>query len=115
MNADQTVPSDDHDHPTELISQKNENIENTESTPTMPTTPPADLTPLAAAKRIDLMDILRGFALIGILMMNIEWFNRTITELGRFDFSLSGFDWSAGWFVRLIVEGKFYKLFSLFE
>jgi uncharacterized protein len=104
MNADQTLSSDEHNHPTEQIAQKDENT---------PITPPTDLSPIAVAKRIDIMDVLRGFALIGILMMNIEWFNRTLTELGRFDFSLSGFDWSAGWFVRLIVEGKFYKLFSL--
>lgn len=104
MNADQTLCSDDHSHPTEQISQ------NPENTPIIPS---AELTPIAPAKRIDIMDILRGFALIGILMMNIEWFNRSITELGRFDFTLTGFDWSAGWFVRLIVEGKFYKLFSL--
>lgn len=75
--------------------------------------PKAELKPISAANRIDVMDILRGFALIGIIMMNIEWFNRSITELGRFDYTLTGADWSAGWMVKLFVEGKFYKLFSL--
>jgi uncharacterized membrane protein YeiB len=59
------------------------------------------------------MDVLRGFALIGILMMNIEWFNRPIVFLGMFDRSLLGFDFMAAWFVKVFVEGKFYKLFSL--
>ncbi len=59
------------------------------------------------------MDVLRGFALIGILMMNIEWFNRAIVHLGGFDRSLIGFDFIAGWAVKVFVEGKFYKLFSL--
>jgi uncharacterized protein len=72
-----------------------------------------DLAPVAANKRIDIMDILRGFALIGIILMNIEWFNRAIADLGGFDVALKGGDWSAGWFVRLFVEGKFYKLFCL--
>ncbi len=104
MNADQTLSSDEQNHPPEQVTPK---VQNTAITP------PTDLSPIAVAKRIDIMDVLRGFALIGILMMNIEWFNRSITELGRFDFTLSGVDWSAGWFVRLFVEGKFYKLFSL--
>lgn len=71
------------------------------------------LQPVAVADRLKVMDILRGFALIGIALMNIEWFNRAIADLGHFDFSLSGIDWSAGWLVRFLVEGKFYKLFSL--
>ena len=37
-----------------------------------------NLAPIAASKRIDAMDILRGIALVGILLMNIEWFGRSI-------------------------------------
>jgi uncharacterized protein len=65
------------------------------------------------SKRIDIMDMLRGFALIGIILMNVEWFSRSITGLGLFDFDLKGGDWSTGWLIRLFVEGKFYKLFCL--
>lgn len=71
------------------------------------------LTPISASSRIETMDILRGFALIGIALMNVEWFNRTINNLGQWDFSLTGADWGAGWMVRMFVEGKFYKLFSI--
>lgn len=59
------------------------------------------------------MDILRGFALVGIVFMNIEFFNRSGTELRSFDASLTGLDHAFGWLIRAFVEGKFYKLFSL--
>jgi uncharacterized protein len=72
-----------------------------------------ELAPIAAAERIDAMDILRGFALIGILLMNIEWFNRPIADLGGFDKTLTGLDHAFGWLIRCFVEGKFYKLFAL--
>lgn len=83
---------------------------------------PVEVTPTPAAKplgpievlqRIDLMDVLRGFALIGILFMNVEWFNRPIAELPRVDQSLTGIDHATGWVIKIFVEGKFYKLFSL--
>jgi len=71
------------------------------------------LAPIADAKRIDAMDILRGIALVGILLMNVEWFGRSIGEIGSFDASLSGMDHATGWLVRCFVEGKFYKMFAL--
>ena len=81
--------------------------------PTALDSPHKTLNPLVFTDRIAVMDVLRGFALIGILMMNIEWFNRPIVFLGQFDRSLLGADYMAGWFVKVFVEGKFYKLFSL--
>ena len=71
------------------------------------------LTPITESNRIDAMDILRGIAVIGILLMNIEWFGRSIQELGTFDPSLTGLDHAFGWLIRCFVEGKFYKLFAL--
>ncbi|TWX58534.1 DUF418 domain-containing protein [Colwellia hornerae] len=71
------------------------------------------LTPLTNSNRIQVMDLLRGFALIGIIMMNIEWFNRPVSALMSFDYSLTGFDWASSWLVKVFVEGKFYKLFSI--
>jgi uncharacterized membrane protein YeiB len=72
-----------------------------------------ELTPLTNSNRIQVMDLLRGFALIGIIMMNIEWFNRPVSALLSFDYSLTGFDWASSWLVKVFVEGKFYKLFSI--
>lgn len=71
------------------------------------------LGPIAESKRIDAMDVLRGIALIGILLMNIEWFGRSIAELGSLDHTLTGLDHAVGWLIRCLVEGKFYKLFAL--
>jgi len=72
-----------------------------------------NLTPISISQRIDAMDILRGLALVGILLMNIEWFNRAMTSLGSQDTRLTGVDHAVGWLVRCFVEGKFYKLFAL--
>jgi uncharacterized protein len=74
---------------------------------------PGQFCPISAARRIDALDMLRGFALIGVLLMNIEWFSRPFNELGQFDISLTGWDHVLGWLIRCLVEGKFYKLFSL--
>ena len=60
------------------------------------------------------MDVLRGFALFGILLMNMEAFS------GPMDMSFTGIDphWQ-GWdywadaFVYVFVQGKFFTLFSL--
>lgn len=68
----------------------------------------------ATAARIDLLDILRGFALPGILLMNIEWFSRPIVELGSgLPAGLEGADWLAAWLIHVLVQGKFWVLFSL--
>ncbi|WP_259365379.1 DUF418 domain-containing protein [Colwellia sp. BRX10-3] len=72
-----------------------------------------NLAPIVISQRIDAMDILRGLALVGILLMNIEWFNRAMASLGSQDASLTGLDHAVGWLVRCFVEGKFYKLFAL--
>jgi uncharacterized protein len=71
------------------------------------------LATLIKPSRIQVMDLLRGFALIGIIMMNIEWFNRPVHALMSFDYTLTGFDWASSWLVKVFVEGKFYKLFSI--
>lgn len=71
------------------------------------------LTPIEPTERIEVLDGLRGFALIGIMFMNIEWFNRAIKKVGYFDYQLTGIDWGSGWLVRLLIEGKFYKIFSI--
>lgn len=77
------------------------------------TSPSAALTPVASQQRLATLDILRGFALIGILLMNIEWFSRPSIELGMLERNLVGADFITAWLVKVLVEGKFYKLFSL--
>jgi uncharacterized protein len=71
-------------------------------------TPTADNQP-----RIDALDILRGFALSGLMFMNIEWFNRSHLEFETWDTSLTGIDHAVGWLIKCFIEGKFYALFAL--
>ena len=85
----------------------------TEKTIESPTSGNQALGPIDESRRIDAMDILRGFALLGILLMNIEWFNRAVGDIGTFDKELTGLDHAIGWLIRCFVEGKFYKIFAL--
>jgi uncharacterized protein len=74
----------------------------------------AAMVPIAAAQRIEALDVVRGFALIGIFLMNIEFFNRPIATLGLgMPRGLTGADWWASWFVYYFVQGKFWTIFSL--
>ncbi|MEA5124882.1 DUF418 domain-containing protein [Xanthomonas floridensis] len=72
------------------------------------------LSPIALHERIAVLDVLRGFALLGILLMNIEAF------VGPLDLAISGVEphWQcadrmADALVYIFVQGKFYTLFSL--
>ena len=78
------------------------------------TTATPALQPLSTADRITVMDILRGAALFGILLMNIEAFT------GPLDLSFTGvdphwrgIDYLADALVYVLVQGKFFLLFSL--
>ena len=90
------------------------------ATPPLPDEPdvtPADrvdLAPIAPNQRIEALDVVRGFALLGIFLMNIEFFNRIIGSLGDgMPRGLTGLDWFASWFVAYFVQGKFWTIFSL--
>jgi uncharacterized membrane protein YeiB len=79
-----------------------------------PESPSQELAPIAANQRIEALDVVRGFALLGIFLMNIEFFNRTIGSLGEgMPRGLTGLDWLASWFIAYFVQGKFLTIFSL--
>lgn len=73
-----------------------------------------DLTPTRGEERALQLDVLRGFALCGILLMNIEGFvgplNIALTGL---DPALSGADRWMDAAIYILVQGKFFTLFSL--
>ncbi|MCA1714934.1 MAG: DUF418 domain-containing protein, partial [Gammaproteobacteria bacterium] len=72
------------------------------------------LAPISAAERIEAMDVLRGFALLGILLMNIEGFVGPLFQsITGLDPSLRGADRWTDALVYIFVQGKFYTLFSL--
>jgi len=72
------------------------------------------LAPIRNDERIQALDVVRGFALFGIFLMNIEWFNRPIAELeAGMPLHASGIDYFAGWMIYTFVRGKFWTMFSL--
>jgi uncharacterized protein len=72
------------------------------------------LTPVAVHERIAALDVVRGFALLGIFLMNVEFFNRPLAELDAgLPSGVTGIDYWAGWFVHVFVRGKFWTMFSL--
>ena len=73
-----------------------------------------ELAPIAANQRIEALDVVRGFALLGIFLMNIEFFNRTFSSFNEgMPRDLTGIDWVASWFIAYFVQGKFWTIFSL--
>ena len=76
--------------------------------------PDAPLRPVAASERIEIMDVLRGFALLGILLMNIEGMAGPLFQsFSGLDPALTGADRIADALIYILVQGKFYTLFSL--
>jgi len=70
--------------------------------------------PIPPEERIEVLDVLRGFALLGILLSNMKFFSQPI--VGPFlglPAEASRLDTVAVAVVRFAVEGKFYTLFSL--
>ncbi|MFD2366515.1 DUF418 domain-containing protein [Pseudoduganella sp. GCM10020061] len=73
----------------------------------------APASPLAGP-RIETLDVIRGFALLGICLMNVMFFNRSIHEVQTgFPPGLTGIDLAAAVFVGYFVTGKFWTMFSL--
>ena len=82
--------------------------------PSAPLPRPAPFTPVAENQRIEALDVVRGFALLGIFLMNIEWFNRPMAAFNEgIPRDATGLDWLASWFVAYFVAGKFWTIFSL--
>lgn len=73
----------------------------------------AELKPVAANERIQALDVIRGFALLGIFLMNIEWFNRPLADLGAGMAAHTGIDYAVSWAVDVFVRGKFWTMFSM--
>ncbi|GAA0416576.1 DUF418 domain-containing protein [Massilia aurea] len=73
----------------------------------LPTIPPV-------TDRLNALDVLRGFALIGICIANVEFFNRPVVESGQgIPAGLHGLDWLVAFLVAYLVSGKFWTIFSL--
>jgi uncharacterized protein len=72
------------------------------------------LQPISNASRIDLLDVLRGFAICGILLGNIPFFmGYYMSSAKQAMFSLAVADKVTILLIHFFIEGKFYSLFSL--
>ncbi|AKC85891.1 DUF418 domain-containing protein [Pseudoxanthomonas suwonensis] len=75
---------------------------------------PTQLAPIAPGERIATLDVLRGFALGGILLMNMESFVGPVLGASTgVDPQLTGANRIADGLIYFFVQGKFFTLFSL--
>src|SRR5687767_4728216 len=76
---------------------------------------PEVLAPVAAGERVHALDVVRGFALLGIFLMNVEFFGRPMQDVNApgIDPTLSGLDYWADAAIFFFVQSKFWTLFSL--
>lgn len=69
--------------------------------------------PLAERERLPIMDTLRGFALLGVFLMNIEFFTRPLQSYAGGVTPSEGLDHLLGLAIYVFVQGKFWVLFAL--
>ncbi|TGK18757.1 DUF418 domain-containing protein [Leptospira fluminis] len=63
-------------------------------------------------QRIGFLDFLRGFALFGILAVNLPYFAKPMVVVGSLEENQTLLDEIASWIVAFFFESKFYILFS---
>jgi len=69
--------------------------------------------PVQVSERIEIVDVLRGVALLGILVVNMEVFVHPMQTLVlQAEPSARVLDQTMTWLVRFLAEGKFYTFFS---
>ncbi len=70
--------------------------------------------PVQKQERVEILDLLRGFALLGILMVNMPLMNAPfLTEMGEFSLWTDSLNQRATWIIDFFFTGKFYTLFSM--
>lgn len=69
--------------------------------------------PITAQERIEVLDVLRGFALLGILVVNMHFFSLPFTSFALEPHGFPGLaDRVSEWLIRFAAQAKFYTLFS---
>lgn len=73
------------------------------------------LAPTAPRERIHTLDVLRGFALLGIALVNVEFFARPLQDINAsgIDPTTVGVDYFVEWLTYFFVQGKFWTMFAL--
>ncbi len=83
--------------------------------PDVPALADTSAVPRFTGERIDALDVLRGFAIFGILLANVQVFSGFVllSEAQRAALPTAGADGVTMLLLRALVEGKFYSIFSL--
>lgn len=83
------------------------------STEMRPVAAPAHLEPVSRRERVAAVDVVRGFAILGILMVNMPVFNSPFFYfLANIEMWSDAIDKGTIWLVRFAAESKFYSMFS---
>lgn len=69
--------------------------------------------PVQENERVESIDVLRGFALFGILIVNIAFFAFPVSQPFHLPADASSLDGILHWLTAWLAQGKFYPLFSL--
>lgn len=82
--------------------------------PPLPESHNKPLSPVMVGERVLSMDVVRGFALLGILISNMLFFSQPLGINGwRGDLWFSATDKLTDWISMIFIEGKFYPIFSM--
>jgi len=75
---------------------------------------PRSATPISPSERYEVIDIIRGFALFGVLLANMVGtaVDFALTDQQRQAMPTAGIDTVAAFFTAMLVEDKFYTIFS---
>src|SRR2546423_7562809 len=74
--------------------------------------PDAQISPAAESERIEILDVLRGLAVGGILIGNMQWFSGYGMMPPSIEAQAPLVDHITHFLVHFFVEGKFYSIFS---
>jgi uncharacterized protein len=88
-------------------------VPETENVPAAAAAPP--LEPVARAARIEVLDFVRGFALLGILFVNLPAFDAPRYAVFRneiYGWFPAWYDQAAIWLIRIVATSKFYTILS---
>lgn len=70
------------------------------------------LKPTSQKTRLLAPDIIRGFALLGVLLVNLTMIDATLSESKPYFTELSGINAAAAFFIYFFAKAKFYTIFS---
>ena len=71
-----------------------------------------EITPVSSRERIEILDVLRGLAVCGILIGNVQWFSGYGMMPPALEAQTPIYDQVTHFLVHFFVEGKFYSIFS---